>query len=131
MYRTNVAFLMRFLFDVAVYFLDDTYAQNSARYIAANKEVNQETVDTTFSAFVKLFYVLSFGRLVLLLISIKYLKITKVYCYYQLLIWLVIEVGLPYDSGELRMSWLHVNLLIFFILDYFHFYPTAICIMLL
>ena len=69
------------------------------------------------------------GRALLLLISFKYLKVSKVMCYYQLLIELFYEVGFPVDTGDVRQSNLRTRLINFFILDYFHFYPTVICVM--
>ena len=52
-------------------------------------------------------------------------------CYYTLLCKALIEIGFPTDAGDLRQNFLQLNLLIFFVLDYFHFYPTLICIMII
>lgn len=67
-----------------------------------------------------------FGRIIILLASFKYLKITKVVAYYQLTMEFIFELGLPINRGS--ESAVFVNLLtqFFFVLDYFHFWPTAV-----
>ena len=129
MYRTNVSFFMRFVNDLILYALGDTLQQKAAKYIADGKPINEEFVDSTTDTFTRLLQLQLVGRALLLLISFKYLKVTKVMCYYTLLVELIIEVGVPIDAGDLRQAFLSVRLLIFFILDYFHFYPTVICVM--
>ena len=41
-----------------------------------------------------------FGRIIIILISFKYLRIMKVVVYYQTLLALLLEIGLPFDRGE-------------------------------
>ena len=74
--------------------------------------------------------VLMFGRALMLIVSYKYLPITKFMVYYQLLLALVTEIGLPLDMGTYAQEFVQVDLLISFILDYFSFYPTTACIIL-
>ena len=71
------------------------------------------------------------GRAILLLVSFKYLKVTKAMCYFTLLVELIIEIWIPVDAGDLRIPFLNARMLVYFVLDYFHFYPTVICIMII
>lgn len=71
--------------------------------------------------------VLIFSRSLLLLLSLKYKKIAKIFVYYQLLILIVIVIGLPKDAGDLRHTNLEMELILTFTMDYFSFYPTLIC----
>lgn len=52
-------------------------------------EVNKAFTDATFEIFEKIFISMMFGRLVLSLISFKYLKVTKLMIYYHLLMALI------------------------------------------
>lgn len=69
-----------------------------------------------------------FGRLLLFLLSFRYLRVTKIYIYYNLLLALVWEIGLPHGMGTERISFLQTYLVTVFIFDYFDFYPTVLCI---
>ena len=102
MYRTNIAFFMRFLGEIAMLACEDTYTTRSAKYIADEKPFNEEFVNSTHDIVSQVFTWLIFGRALLLLISFKYLGVTKMMCYYNLLMLLLNEIGLPNDSGDLR-----------------------------
>ena len=72
------------------------------KYIADGKPINEEFVESTKGYYDEFLQIQILSRALLLLLSFKYLKVTKVMCYYQLLLELLIEIGFPCDSGDLR-----------------------------
>lgn len=86
--------------------------------------VSESYTDATFHIYEKLFNLLTFSRILLLFISFKYSKVTKYMIYYQLLIVLVAEIGIPQDRGSSVSvsAFLQIYLTIIFILDYFDFF---------
>ena len=71
-----------------------------------------------------------FARLILLFLSFKYLRVTKVYIYYNLFVILVCEMGLPNSLGAERIEFIQLSLIIVFCSDFFDFYPSIVCIMI-
>ena len=71
-----------------------------------------------------------FAHLILLFLSFKYLRVTKVYIYCNLIVTLICEIGLPNGLGAERIEFMHLSLLMIFILDYFDFYPSIVCIII-
>ena len=57
----------------------------------------------------------------------KYIKVTKVIAYYLLAMEFIFELGLPINRGSEGAGFVNLLLTLFFVLDYFHFFPTAIC----
>ena len=71
-------------------------------------------------------YIFTVGRIILLLASLKWLRVTKCFFYYEQLL-AIIEVFLPYDiSPNLRNLLLMLTGSFNFITDYFHFLPSMI-----
>ena len=100
MYRTKGAFIMRVLIDYTFFFLGDSRVQNSEKYVleGADQETfpyNKDFTDATFTYFKYLYIVMSFGRVIILFLSIKYQKVTKVIGYYLLAMEFIFELGLP------------------------------------
>ena len=132
MYRTNSAFIMSVLIDFTQFFIGDSRVQNSEKFVVAgvNQEIipyNKDFTDATFLYFKYLYIVLSFSRVIIILASIKYLKVTKAIAYYMLAMEFIFEVGLPINRGSESAGYVNLLMTIFFVLDYFHFWPTVIC----
>ena len=69
---------------------------------------------------------LTFSRLLLLLVSLKYPRIVKLIPYYELSLELIHECGLPKDRGLEGDSIVILRSHMSFILYYFNWFPTAI-----
>ena len=73
---------------------------------------------------------MSFGRLILLLISLKDTRITKCYFYYEVLYFLV-EQFLPVEHSQHDgVFYVTMQSLFNFMLFYFNFWPSMLCIVL-
>ena len=132
MYRTNSALIMSVLIDFTQFFIGDSRVQNSEKFVVAgvNQEMipyNKDFTDATFLYFKYFYIVLSFSRVIIILASIKYLKVTKAIAYYMLAMEFIFEVGLPINRGSESAGHLNLLMTFFFVLDYFHFWPTVIC----
>ena len=71
---------------------------------------------------------MSYGRLVLILISMKNLSTCKIYIYYQIL-YLLLEECLPRDYGTMQLKLLLSQSVLDFSLLYFNFWPSCIGIL--
>ena len=127
MYRTNFSLFSRVLFDIMAYMAGGSRVQKSKEYIEEGKMHNVAYVDATFAYFEAAFVTLMFGRVILLLISTKYLNVTKCVAYYQLGMELIFEVGLPIDRGLEGAAYVSNMILNLFVFDYFYWIPNAIC----
>ena len=56
----------------------------SVKYMEDEKPFNREFTDTSFSYFKTIVIIMSFGRLIMFLVSLKWPNITKYFIYYQL-----------------------------------------------
>ena len=90
-------------------------------------DVNESYTDATFSTWEKIFIAMIFARLPIFFLSFKYLKVTKLYIYYNLMFALIWDIGLPSTMGTARINYVQVSLLVIFILDYFHFWAPVLC----
>ena len=90
-------------------------------------DVNESYTDATFSTWEKIFIAMIFARLPIFFLSFKYLKVTKLYIYYNLMTALIWEIGLPSTMGTARINYMQMSLLVIFILDYFHFWAPVLC----
>ena len=72
--------------------------------------------------------ILTFGRLILIFISIKKLSICKMFIYYQV-IYILLEELLPRDYGDMQLKLLMANNIMNFALLYFSFWPSVICML--
>ena len=69
--------------------------------------------------------VMSYARLLLILLSMKKLAICKVYIYYQI-VYLMLEQCLPRDYGDMQLKVLMNQTVLDFSLLYFKFWPSCI-----
>ena len=71
-------------------------------------------------------------RVILLLISIRYLKVTKCQFFLQLIFQTAVQCGLPTDQGINHLHYLRIATTFHFILMYDHdlFKPSAIAVMI-
>ena len=127
MYRTNFAFFSRFVLELVAHIAGFSRPQKSKKYIEDGKPHNKDFVDATFAYFEVAYTVLMFGRIILLLISTKYLNVTKCVPYYQLGMEFINEVGLPFDRGLSGGIVVFLSNQLFFVTDYFDWLPTAFC----
>ena len=87
---------------------------------------NTELARTVYPYARMAMYIFSVGRIILLFASMKWLRVTKCFFYYEQ-IFVVIEVFLPYNiSHKLRNVLLMMTGSFNFISDYFHFFPSMI-----
>ena len=131
MYRTNVAFIVRILLDWIFFFIGESDLQTSEKYILkeANREVipyNKDFTDATFGYFKNAYMILFFSRVIFVGVSFKYLKVTKAIAYLQLAKELIFELGIPINRGSESAAFVNMKTTLYFSLDYFHFWPTAI-----
>ena len=124
--------MIRILIDYTFYFIGEGRVQNSEKYLTtgADQEIipyNKDFTDQTFVYFKNLYTALSFVRVIIFLVSIKYLKAMKVMAYYHLFMEFIFELGLPINRGTESPGYVHLMTTLWFCLDYFHFWPTAIC----
>ena len=70
--------------------------------------------------------VMTFGRLVLIAISFKQIKVCKVYIYYQI-IYSLLEECMPRDYGTMQVNIFMTNNVMNFCLLYYNFWPSVIC----
>ena len=68
---------------------------------------------------------MSYGRLFLILVSMKKLAVCKMYIYYQI-VYLILEECLPRDFGEMQLKVLMNQTVLDFSLLYFNFWPSCI-----
>ena len=71
---------------------------------------------------------MSIGRVILLLISFKKLSICKFYIYYQV-VYILLELCLPRDYGDMQLKLLMDNNVMSFCLLYMDFWPSSIAIL--
>ena len=69
--------------------------------------------------------IMTFGRVILMAISFKYLSICKMYIYYQVL-YGVLEDCLPRDFGDMQSKLSNTNNVMNFCLLYFDFWPNCL-----
>ena len=120
---------MRVLQDAFLYASGAADTQKSRTDLEEGKvDVNENYTDATYSTFESVFTAMICARVLLLILSFKYLRLTKVFIYYNVMAALVWEIGLPHGMGLERINYMQVQLVIVFILDYFDFYPSIACI---
>ena len=102
--------------------------QESKKFVEGERggPPNVELARTVFPYATIAMYIFTVGRLILLLASMKWLKITKFFFYYEQIL-VMIEVFLPYDvSSNLRNLLVMLTGVLNFYSDYFHFLPSMI-----
>ena len=91
-----------------------------------NVDVNKNYTDATFSTWENIYTVIIFGRILVFFLSFKYLKVTKLYIYYNLLTALVWEIGLPHTLGLYRINYLQLSMLVIFTFDYINSFVVPV-----
>ena len=87
---------------------------------------NAELAKTVYPYATMAMYFFTVGRIILLFASMKWLKVTKCFFYYEQIL-VMIEVFLPYDiSSNLRNLLVMLTGVLNFYTDYFHFLPSMI-----
>ena len=81
-------------------------------------EVNKNYTDATFTTWENIHRAIIFGRIFIFFISFKYLKVTKLYIYYNLIMTLAWEIGLPLTLGSYRVNYLQQVIIVTFMADY-------------
>ena len=126
MYRANLSQLIRFIFAVIQLGMGESNVQRSQNYLERNIE-NPQTPGLGYldlvgniHPYARVFmYILTAGRLILLLISIKHLSICKLYIYYEFLL-TILNQFLPESSSAHdqalieQLSQLHNFLFLYF-----------------
>ena len=111
MFRTNFFFFIRLVLEVFGYISKSNKVQRSRRYIEdGTLPFNKSFVETTFIYFEVAYTALMFGRIIPLLISIKWPRVTKYMVFYQYVMEFIYEIGLPTNRGYYSVE--HLNLLI-------------------
>lgn len=100
MYRANVAFLSKVLFFLIWSGFGNANFQQSEEYIDEDGSHNQNLISDTFVYLKWAMIVMTFGRLILIFISLKNLNVCKLYIYYQV-VYLLLESLLPRDYGDM------------------------------
>ena len=72
-----------------------------------------------------------YGRGVILILSYQRPEITKIFFYYGKLMELIVQVGLPIDTGIIGGEHLSNLNVLDFVLNYFSYWPSAIISILL
>ena len=90
--------------------------------------MNTAYVEDTFEYFKVAWLAMSFGRFILLLLTIKYLKVTKIFLYWGLVMELIVQIGFPMDTGVFGSDFLATSNLVAFVLEYFSFWPSTIAV---
>ena len=114
-HRTSLALFFTVIFELVNFMLGESRVQKSRQYIKEGKPHNKGFVDSTFPYLEVLMTTLAFGRVLILLISTKYLNVIKVVAYYELVILLIQELALPLDRGLETDNELNERLYISFI----------------
>ena len=128
MYRCNLTFCSKLLFMAVMVPSGQANFQQSEEFIAEGGQHNEELVSEILP-FIKMALIfMTLGRAVLLLISFKRLSICKVYIYYQV-VYVLLELFLPRDHGDMQLKVMMDNNLMSFLLLYFDFWPSCIAML--
>lgn len=124
-YRANIAFLSKVVFTSFYMPIGIANYQQSKEYIDAEKPHNEELMKTMFPILQWTMIIMTFGRLILMAISMKKLSICKTYIYYQVL-YGILEDCLPRDFGDMQSKLSNTNNIMNFCLLYFDFWPNCL-----
>ena len=122
--------ISRFILFVVYASMDMHAWQETQRFIDEDGPPNLELTKKVFPYAKVLIITFNLGRLVLFLIGLKWLKITRIFFYYELITF-VIEQMLPFDitwtvATLIRLLISSLNL----ITDYFDWWPSLFCTLL-
>ena len=125
MYRSNVCFVSKLVFTSLFMILGKSNWQQSQEFIDNEGEHNTDVVSKIFPIVKYAMIAMTVGRLVLMLISYKNLKVCQSYIYYQAA-YMILEMCLPRNYGDMQLNMLMVNNVFNFLLLYTNFWPNCI-----
>ena len=117
--------LSKFIFMLIWSALGQANYQQSREYIERDEQHNSDLIKGLFPFIQWTMIVMSYARLLLVLLSMKKLAICKVYIYYQI-VYLMLEQCLPRDYGDMQLKVLMNQTVLDFSLLYFKFWPSCI-----